>query len=114
MTRDKEMLEDLLKEQTEQAKRITLLLKDKRTGQGPKESELDMKLKSMETVIEELHLQNNRLLKREEERVNKKTLRLLLKKINLYSKSYSVSPGGGESKRFTLIFFSVIGSQSYA
>lgn len=55
-----------------QNKRITLLLEDKRAGQGAnKEQELDSKFRKMEDVVEELRRQNERLLKKEEERQKK-------------------------------------------
>lgn len=47
------------------------MLKDKRAGQGTKETEIDKKFKSMEGVIEELRLQNKRLLDKESERQKK-------------------------------------------
>ena len=50
---------------------VTALLEDKRAGQGAKETEIDEKFKSMEGVIEELRLQNKRLLDKESERQKK-------------------------------------------
>ena len=50
---------------------VTALLEDKRAGQGAKETKIDEKFKNMESVIEELRLQNKRLLDKESERQKK-------------------------------------------
>ena len=47
---------------------VTVLLEDKREGQGDKQAELDSKLKKMETTNEELQSQIKHLLDKEEER----------------------------------------------
>jgi len=61
-----------LEDMKDQNKRITLLLEDKREGQGGnKKTELDTKLKKMEESFEELRKQNERLLKKEEDRQKK-------------------------------------------
>lgn len=73
--RERNLLENQvndLKSALDKAQDITLLLEDKRVGQGAnKEAELDSKLKKMEDVVEELRKQNERLLKKEEERQKK-------------------------------------------
>ena len=50
---------------------VTALLEDKRAGQGAKETEIDEKFKNMESVIEELRLQNKRFRDKESERQKK-------------------------------------------
>lgn len=59
---------DSLNKNLNKALDVTALLEDKREGQGFKQAEIDIKLKSMEALVEELHTQNKRLLEKEEER----------------------------------------------
>lgn len=47
---------------------VTVLLEDKREGQGAKEAERDAKLELLQKQIEKLETQNNRLQSREDER----------------------------------------------
>lgn len=57
-----------MKEALAKAQDITLLLEDKREGQGKEKKDIDTKVEKLEAVIEGLQKQNETYLKKEEER----------------------------------------------
>lgn len=65
---------------------VTALLEDKREGQGTKEAQTDAKLELLEKQISKLEVQNQRLLKREEER--EKRVQMLKKEAKGKNKSF--------------------------
>ena len=72
LEQDKAEIRQDLEDMKDQNKRITLLLEDKREGQGAsKEKDVESKLKKMEDAFDELRKQNERLLKKEDDRQKK-------------------------------------------